>query len=213
MQVCDVDADYSLGVEDYSETIRRHLEVVRRHPDNAIAHYHLGFAQGMAGDRTAEIREYQRAQALGLKSWDLFLNKGLAQLEDGDIDAAVESIRLAARLGGDHFEAHLGLARLDERIGKLAEAEYETLASLRLSPEHPEARNLLGVIYAEQGHSARADSIWRELVQELPDYQPARINLSLLDSATSATSGESAAPLPKSLQSHEHRERTTLRLR
>ena len=212
-QVCDVDADFSLGVEDYSETIRRHLEVVRRHPDNAIAHYHLGFAQGMAGDRTAEIREYQRAQALGLRSWDLFLNKGLAQLEDGDLGAADESIRLAARLGGDHFEAHLELARLDERIGMLTEAEYETLASLRLSPEHPEARNLLGVIYAEQGHSARADSIWRQLVRELPDYEPARINLSLLDSATSATSGERAAPLPKSVQSHEHLARTTLRLR
>jgi len=95
----------------------------------------------------------------------------------------------------------------------LTEAEYETLASLRLSPEHPEARNLLGVIYAEQGHSARADSIWRELVRELPDYEPARINLSLLDSATSATSSERVAPLPKSVQTHEHLGRTTLRLR
>ena len=28
-QVCDVGADYSLGVEDYSEAIRLHIEVVR----------------------------------------------------------------------------------------------------------------------------------------------------------------------------------------
>jgi Flp pilus assembly protein TadD len=212
-QVCDVDADYSLGVEDYSETIRRHLEVVRQHPDKAIAHYHLGFAQGMAGNRTEEIREYQRAQALGLRSWDLFLNKGLALVEDGDLDAGVESIRQATRVGGDHFEAHFELARLDERIGRLAEAERETLASLRLSPEDAGARNLLGVIYAEQGHTVHADSIWRELVQELPYYEPARINLSLLSSATSATSGDSAAPPPTSLQTHQDLERTALRLR
>jgi tetratricopeptide (TPR) repeat protein len=213
-QVCDVEADYSLGVEDYSETIRRHVEVVRQHPDNAIAHYHLGFAQGMAGDRTAEIREYQRAQALGLRSWDLFLNEGLAQLENGDLDAAVKSMRLAARLGGDHFEAHLELARLDERIGMLAEAEHETLASLQLSSERPEARNLLAVIYAEEGHTARAYSIWRELVQELPDFEPARINLSHLDSPTPATSGEKrAALLPTSPQTQQHLERTTLQLR
>ena len=212
-QVCDVDADYSLGVENYSETIRQHVEVLRQHPDNAIAHYHLGFAQGMAGNRTAEIREYQRAQALGLRSWDLFLNKGLAQLEDGDLDVAVESVRLAVRLGGDHFEAHFELARLDERIGMLPEAEQETLVSLRLSPEHPEARNLLGVIYAEQGHIARAYSIWRELVQELPDYEPARINLSLLDTAKPATSGERAAPLLTPHRTHQYLERTTLRLR
>jgi hypothetical protein len=32
-QVCDVNADYALGMEDYSETIRRHVEVVREHPD------------------------------------------------------------------------------------------------------------------------------------------------------------------------------------
>ena len=46
-QVCDVHADYALGVEDYSEAIRLHVEVLRKHPDNALAHYHLGFAEGM----------------------------------------------------------------------------------------------------------------------------------------------------------------------
>ena len=213
-QVCDVDADYSLGVEDYSETIRRHVEVVRQHPDNAIAHYHLGFAQGMVGDRAAEIREYEQAEALGLRSWDLFLNKGLAQLEDGNLNAAVESVRLAVRLGADHFEAHFELARVDERIGMLAEAEHETLTSLLLSPGHPEARNLLGVIYAEQGHTARAYSIWRALVHELPDYQPAMINLRLLDSTTPVTSGRAPAPdLPTLHQTQQQLERTTLRVR
>jgi tetratricopeptide (TPR) repeat protein len=210
-QVCDVGADYSLGVEDYSEAIRRHVEVVRQHPDNAIAHYHLGFARGMAGDRTAEIREYQRAEALGLRSWDLFLNKGLAQLEDGEVDAAVENMRQAVRLGGDHFESHFELARVDERIGRLVDAEHEALASLLLIPEHPDARNLLGVIYAERGQTARADSIWRELVHETPDYEPARINLTLLGSQTPVSSGERAAPdLPTSYQTYQHVARTTL---
>jgi tetratricopeptide (TPR) repeat protein len=213
-QVCDVDADYSLGVEDYSESIRRHLEVIRQHPDNAIAHYHLGFARGMVGDRAAEIGEYQHAEALGLRSWDLFLNKGLAQLENGNVNAAVESVRLAVRLGGDHFEAHFELARLDERVGMLAEAEHETLKSLLLNPGHPEARNLLGVIYAEQGHTTRAYSIWRELLHELPGYQPALINLSLLDGTTPVTSGQAPAPdLPTFHQTHQQLERTTLRLR
>jgi tetratricopeptide (TPR) repeat protein len=213
-QVCDVDADYSLGIEDYSEAIKRHVEVVRQHPDNAIAHYHLGFARGMVGDRAAEIREYEHAETLGLRTWDLFLNKGLAQVDGGDTDAAVESISLAVRLGGDHFEAHFELARLDERIGMLAQAEHETLASLRLSPKNPEARNLLGVIYAEQGHTARAYSIWRELVHELPDYEPALMNLSLLDTSTPAASNERATPdLATSHQTHQHLESTTLRLR
>jgi Flp pilus assembly protein TadD len=54
-QVCDVGADYSLGVEDYTKAIRLHREVVRRFPEKALAHYHLGFALGMMGDRRAEF--------------------------------------------------------------------------------------------------------------------------------------------------------------
>jgi hypothetical protein len=69
-QVCDVGGDYALGIEDYPEAFRLHVEVVRNSPDNALAHYHLGFAEGMFGNRTAEVKEYQRAAALGLRNWD-----------------------------------------------------------------------------------------------------------------------------------------------
>src|SRR5277367_632793 len=122
-QVCDVGADYSLGIEDYSETIRRHVEVVREHPDDALAHYHLGFAQRMMGNRTAELREYQRAAALGLRNWDLFLNLGLAQIDIGDLNAATDSLQRAVLLGGEHWESHFDLAVVEERRGMLADAE------------------------------------------------------------------------------------------
>lgn len=192
-EVCDVRADYFLGVEDYSEAIRHHLDVVRKHPDNALAHYHLGFALGMAGDRLAEVREYQRAEALGLRSWDLFLNLGLAQLEDRDMDAATDSFRRAVLLGENHPESHFNLALVDERRGMLADAERETLAALHLNPEQPDARNLLGVIYAQKGNTAGASRVWRELVRDVPDYAPARANLATLGSPSEAATGESAA--------------------
>jgi Flp pilus assembly protein TadD len=191
--VCDVSADYSLGMEDYSETIRRHVDVVRKHPDNALAHYHLGFAFGMADDRASELREYQQAEALGLRSWDLFLNLGLAQLENGDLDAATDSLRHAVLLGEDHSESHFNLALVDERRGMLADAQHEILASLLLNPGQPDARNLLGVIYAQEGESDRASLIWRELVREEPDYEPARTNLAILGSQNAVANGETAA--------------------
>lgn len=56
----------------------------------------------MVGNRTAELREYQRAAALGLRNWDLFLNMGLAQLENGDLDAAMHNLGRAVLLGEDH---------------------------------------------------------------------------------------------------------------
>ena len=192
-QVCDVGADYALGVEDYPKAIRLHAEVARKHPDNALAHYHLGFAEGMVGNRTAELSEYQRAAALGLRNWDLFLNLGLAQLENGDLDEATESLQRAVLLGEDHSESHFNLALVYERRGMLADAERETLDSLRFNPGQPDALNSLGVIYAEQGNTVRASLVWRELVREVPDYQPARTNLALLGSQVTVARGETAA--------------------
>ena len=195
-QVCDVRADYALGVEDYREAIRLHAEVVHEHPDNALAHYHLGFAQGMMGNKTAEVTEYQRAAAVGLRNWDLFLNLGLAQLQSGDLAAATDSLRQAVLLGENHSESHFNLALVYERRRMLADAEREMLASLRLNPDQPDARNTLGVIYAEQGRTARAWLVWRELIRDMPDYDPARTNLALLGSQNEVVLGETVAVVP-----------------
>ena len=191
-QICDVDADYSLGIEDYSKAIRLHREIVRKSPQNALAHYHLGFALGMVGNRTAEVEEYQRAAALGLRTWDLFLNLGLAQVERGDLRAATDSLRRAVLLGPDHSESHFNLALLYEGRQMLVDAEQETLATLRLNPGQPDARNLLGVIYAKEGKTGRASMVWRGLVREAPNYEPARTNLAILAGQSAADVGVKA---------------------
>ena len=53
--------------------------------NNALAHYHLGFAYGMTGNVSKEISEYRTAIGLGLKVWDLFLNLGLAYYDQHDL--------------------------------------------------------------------------------------------------------------------------------
>ena len=192
-QVCDVRADYALGIENYPEAISLHAEIVRKHHDNALAHYHLGFAEGMMGDRTAEVREYHLAATLGLRIWDLFLNMGLVQLENGELDAATDSLQRAVLLGQDHSESHYNLALAYERRGLLADAQHEMIASLILDPRKPDARNMLGVIYAEQGKTIPASRVWRELMREFPDYEPAHTNLALLGSHRELAHDETAA--------------------
>jgi len=123
----------------------------------------------------------------------LFLNLGLVQFENGDLDAATDSLRRAVLLGPDHSESHYNLALAFERRGLLADAEREILASLRLNPNQPDARNSLGVIFAEEGKTVRASLPWRELVREALDYEPARKNLELLCSQVEAANGETAA--------------------
>jgi cytochrome c-type biogenesis protein CcmH/NrfG len=75
----------------------------------------------------------------------------------------------------------------------LANAESETLASMRLNPQEPDTRNLLGVIYAQEGKTAGAWMVWRELAREEPDYGPARKNLELLGSQNEVVLGQTAA--------------------
>jgi Flp pilus assembly protein TadD len=105
---------------------------------------------------------------------------GLAQLENGNLDAATDSQRRAVLLGEDHSESHFNLALVYERRGMLADAEHETLTSLRLNPWQPDTRNLLGVVYVREGKTDRALLVWRDLVHEAPDYEPARTNLAIL---------------------------------
>jgi tetratricopeptide (TPR) repeat protein len=179
-EVCDPIADYFLGMEDYPEAIKRHLAVIRAHPDNALAHYHLGFAYGVTGSHQTELAEYQKAVDLGLSDWELFLNLGLLYVETGHLAAASEVLTLAALMAPYRPETHFNLGLVYERLGMLAKAEQETLLSLRLDPNQPEAHNMMGVIYAESGNYQRAHGEWSDLAATNPDYSPARANLVIL---------------------------------
>jgi Tfp pilus assembly protein PilF len=182
-QVCDPLADYYLGMEDYPAAIRRHLAVIREHPDNALAHYHLGFAYGVTGQHGHELQEYRRAVDLGLDDWQVFLNLGLVYLEDGQLQGATQVLRLATLLGPYQSETHFNLGLTYERRGMLSDAEQEMLFSLRLNPREADARNTLGLIYAEEGRYTLAREEWSDLLSADPAYTPARENLTILERA------------------------------
>ncbi|MFZ2063208.1 MAG: tetratricopeptide repeat protein [Candidatus Binatus sp.] len=188
--VCNVSADYALGVEDYPEAIRLHEQVVRHDPNDALAHYHLGFAYGMSHNAAGELREYQRAEHLGLREWDLFLNLGLLYLENGNTTSAIDALRTATRLGPQHSEAHFDLSLAYERAGRLSEALTEILDSLKIDPDQPDAQNTLAVIYAGMGNNNGARAVWTKLIRIDPDYQPARRNFDFFERATANEASE-----------------------
>jgi Flp pilus assembly protein TadD len=178
--ICDAKADHLLAAENYVEAIRLHREYLRKHPASGLAHYHLGFAEGMEGDTKGEIKEYQQAAALGLSSWDFELNMGLALLESGNLEEATNALKRAVRLNPSRSEPHFNLGLVYERRDMLGDAEEEMLAALRLEPEDLEARNMLGVIYAREGRKAEASAQWRDLLHDAPSYDPARQNLAFV---------------------------------
>jgi Flp pilus assembly protein TadD len=180
-QVCDATADYFLGMEDYGEAVTTHRRVIATHPADALAHYHLGFAYGMTGDRQLEISEYRKAAALGLHQWDFYLNYGRALLESGDLIGATGALNTAIALAPERPETHFNLGLAYERRGMLAAALDELQTSLRLDPRQPDARNMMGLVYAEEHDYARARKVWNDLARTEPDFEPARLNLAILD--------------------------------
>ncbi len=184
-QICNDDADFALGAEDYESAIHLHEKVLRQNPDDALAHYHLGFAYGMMGDHAAELREYIWAQRLGLNNWDFHLNFGLLRLQRSEYSEAITALTKAVALGPQHAETHFNLGLAYERAGQLQRAAEEVSLSLKLDPGQPDAENELAAIDAEMGNVEAARTIWTELLQADPGYQPALTNLAILHSKTS----------------------------
>lgn len=180
-EVCNVQADYFLGIEDYADAICSHREVISRDSRNALAHYHLGFAYGMIGRRQEELKEYRRAVSLGLVDWTLFLNLGLVYLERGDARSAVNVLGLAALLAPERPEPHYNLALAYDQLAKLLEAEEEGLRALVLNPHDPDVLNTLAVLSAEEGDYTRARQEWLALLVDHPGFEPAKANLAILD--------------------------------
>jgi Flp pilus assembly protein TadD len=179
-EICDADADFRLRSEDYPAAIDLHLKVLRAHYDNALAHYHLGFAYGMTGRSTDELSEYRAAARLGLRQWDLFLNLGLAYLGQDDYPKAIGALHTAVLLGPAHPEAHFNLAIAYEGDHQLHEALQEIEVALRLAPSDPDEHNTKAIICSELGDVACARDEWVRLVQVAPYYMPAQINLAIL---------------------------------
>ena len=182
--ICNPTADYFLGNQDYPEAVRLHRLLIKEHPDNALAHYHLGFAEGMMGDSNEEIDQYQLAVRLGLKDWGLYLNLGRAELEEVQVGAALRAFQQAVGLEPQHAEGHFNLALAYEREGRLDAASAELSRSLTLDPSQTDARNMLAVVDAEEGKYADARSIWTELIKSQPNFAPAHANLEILDAAS-----------------------------
>jgi len=138
----------------------------------------------MVGDSAKEVSEYTEAVRLGLDQWDLFMNLGLAYLDQEELGKAVSALEIAVLLGPDHPETHFNLALAYERNHRLPAALWEISTSLRLAPNDPDERNTRAIIYAELGDRRCAREEWVRLLQVAPDYVPARANLAILDRPT-----------------------------
>jgi len=85
--------------------------------------------------------------------------------------------RDAALKAPQMVKPHLRLADALVSADRRADAEQEYLRALALRPEHPGARNNLGLLYLKQGRPSQAREEFAALLRASPDNIPARLNL------------------------------------
>jgi ATP/maltotriose-dependent transcriptional regulator MalT len=121
------------------------------HPNNlssrATAHWTLGFAYWMLGDRAAARRAYTEAISLSQASGDTFtailatIGLGNVQEADNQLSLAAETYQHVLQLAGDQplaiiCEAYLGLARILYEWNDLDAAEQHGEQSLHLALQY-----------------------------------------------------------------------------
>ncbi|MCC7260979.1 MAG: tetratricopeptide repeat protein [Candidatus Latescibacteria bacterium] len=101
----------------------------------------------------------------------LTLERGAAWADELSLwrDAALKAPQM--------LKPHLRLADALAGTGRLAEAEQEYLRAVALRPQHPGARNNLGLLYLRQGRLPQAREQFAALLKTSPDQIPARLNL------------------------------------
>ncbi len=151
---------------------RRALEYL--HPDNmftrATAHWTMGYAYILLGDRAAARRALTESISLSQRSGAIFaailaaLGLGLVQEGDNQLHQAAETYRRVLEWAGDHpqqiiHEAHLGLGRISYEWNDLDVAEQHAEQSLQLAQQYEQVidRSIICEVFLARLKLARGD--------------------------------------------------------
>lgn len=170
-------------MEDCIALLKKAYEVKNDDPDilNDLGLYYL-----RTGDYNAAQKYFQRLVEL-FQDWRGYYNLGIASLQTGFVDLALEHFRKAHELNPDEIHLMndfvLCLIRNYEKYRKsdYLEKGYRMINKvLAVSPEFPAALMNKGVILEYSGKNEEAMKCYEKLIKVSPQNVPALINYSLL---------------------------------
>jgi tetratricopeptide (TPR) repeat protein len=130
------------------------------------------------GDYASAIRSYQQAMRLTPEYAYLPYNLGLVYQRINRNKEAEAAYRKAMMLAPNTPEPHNALGTLLAAEGKRMEAEQSYRRALTLNPNLLPARHNLALLLShEKGRDREAIDLWRQNLQQSPDYIPSHISL------------------------------------
>ncbi len=107
----------------------------------------------------------------------LLVNHGVAALQAGRADLAVDSLQRAAALEPGLAEGHLNLANALQACGRFEDATASYRRALELDPANPATHNNLGVVLQKSNRAREAVASFRQAIALRPGYAEAYVNL------------------------------------
>jgi len=138
----------------------------------------LQFAYGLAlmrsGRPTDAEQVFKHLLARQGESAEIGVMLGQARAQEGDFEAAIETLKQALQLKPDAAEANATLGVIYLKQGKLPEAEEALRAALKAHPADVKSANVLATALDLQGRPEEAVPVLRRALKTKPDYADAR---------------------------------------
>jgi serine/threonine protein kinase/Flp pilus assembly protein TadD len=157
------------------------LELLRRiqrsYPADLWANHDLAYELWKSGRPAEAIRYYTAALALRPDNPGIYVNRGSALRDAGEVNAAIVDFQQAVALAPRYAVAHNNLGNALRAKGQVDDAIAAYRVAIRLKKDLPEAHSGLGNALRDQGQLDEAIAAYREAVRLKKDYAEAHNNL------------------------------------
>ena len=165
---------------DYRAAEQRLRIVLSRNPKFSEAWLLLGTVQKRSGPTSAEIAVYREAIANGATSSDITVRLALLLAEASDPTAETALRQAISASPTVRADLHLALGALLTTGGRTALARQQFEIAAAAPARSDGTRNSRGMALLRLGRAAEAETTWRELVRDHPDFGRAWVNLASL---------------------------------
>lgn len=171
------DAQAALDQKDYATAAQKYQAYIAKRPDDAYAHFQLGYAYTATGRPRDAKPEYAKAAELDPKMGAAYVNLGVTLMDLDEASAAVEPLEKAAELAPTDARPKFLAATALLRTGNLAGAIEQLQAAEKLDAKDVSIRTELGNALLSSNRTADAEAEYRAALALQPDSPQAHLGL------------------------------------
>lgn len=172
-----VQAKAAADKQDYATAETDYLKYLAQKPNDASAHFDLGFVYTAQKDNQKAQAEYRKAIAIDPKMTEAYFNLGVSLLDENP-KAAIQPLEEVTKLNYSYAKAHFLLGVAHGRAGDKQKSIAELTIAEKLEPNDLETHLALGRELLASANSANAaESEFRDALRLKADDSDAQMGL------------------------------------